>query len=56
VGLNTIDLPGVVLGEYCLMTNMNVGQGSMMTRILITPPIAAPTGTTVTTTFVMTFE
>jgi hypothetical protein len=56
VGVNTIDRSGVVLGEFCLMTNPAVGLGSMITRILIVPGIAAPNGTVVTTTYEVVFE
>jgi hypothetical protein len=57
VGTNTnlIDQPGITIREFCLMTNANVGQGTVITRILVTP-IATSIGTTVTTTYEVTFE
>ena len=56
VAQNTIDCSGVVLGEVCLMSNPNVGQGTMISRMLFSPPIAVPAGSVVTTTYRVTFE
>jgi hypothetical protein len=56
VGRNTIDRSGVVLGEVCIMTNPTVGQGAMISRILISPPIDTPAGTVVTTIYRVAFE
>jgi len=53
---NTIDRSGVVLGEVCIMTDPTVGQGVMISRILISPPIDAPAGTVVTTIYRVMFE
>jgi hypothetical protein len=55
VGLNVIDQPGVTIREFCLMTNANVGQGTVIARALLTP-FAVPVGATITTTYILTFE
>ena len=55
VGLNVIDQPGVTIREFCLMTNANVGQGTVIARVLLTP-FAAPLGSTITTTYLVTIE
>jgi hypothetical protein len=38
------------------MTNPNVGQGTMISRMLISPPLAAPAGSVITTTYRVSFE
>jgi len=55
VGVNLIDQPGITIREMCLMTNANVGQGTVIARVLLTP-VATPPGSTVTTTYTVTFE